>query len=191
MAGLSFKRTLGRGIALALPLAIVIYVLYKFIKIFEQGVAPIAKKLGIDTILGELTMTFFAVLIILAIVFVLGLLMNISIIANLRKEVESWILKFVPSLNHLKLMAAEKLDLDNAVTNWKPVLLLKSDQYMPAFIVEESSEWITLAIAKAPTTEPKDMLIIKKSSVSYKEISMKQMHDFNKQFGKGYLSLIQ
>jgi hypothetical protein len=190
MEKFSLKQTVGRGVALALPLSIVIYVVYKFVKIFEQAVAPLAKKLGVDTILGELTMTFFAVLIILVIVFFLGLLMNIDFVARFRKEVESWVLKFVPSLNHLKLMAAEKLDLENAVTGWKPVLLLKGDQYLPAFIVEESGEWIILAMAKAPTTEPKDMLIIKRSSVSYKEITMKQMRDFNKQFGKGYLALI-
>jgi hypothetical protein len=87
-------------------------------------------------------------------------------------------------------MAVEKMDLDNATTNWKPILLLKGDQYLPAFIIEENNEWITLALAKAPSTEPKDMLIVKKSSISYKEISMKQMSDFNKQFGKGYLSVI-
>ena len=190
MAAFSLKRIIGRGIALAIPLSIVIYVVYKFLKIFEKALAPVANKFGVDHVLGELTLTFLAVLAILAIVFILGLLMQIDIIADLRKHVEGWILKFIPSLNHLKLMAVEKLDMENAATLWKPVLLLKGDQYMPAFIIEEKGEWITLALAKAPGTEPKDMLITKKSAVSYKEISMKQMHEFNKQFGRGYLSLI-
>ncbi|HLO79508.1 MAG TPA: hypothetical protein VK166_01035 [Chitinophagaceae bacterium] len=190
MASFSLKRTIGRGIALALPLAIVVYVLYKFIKIFEKIMAPIANKFGIEHALGEITLTFFAILAILAIIFLLGLLMQISVVADVRKYVEGWILKFVPSLNHLKLMAAEKMDLDNATLNWKPVLLLKGDQYLPAFIIEENNEWVILGIAKAPGTEPKDMLIVKKNSVSYKEITMKQMHDCNKQFGKGYLSVI-
>lgn len=190
MAAFSLKRTIGRGIALALPLSIVIYVVYKFIKIFEKALAPIANKFGVDHLLGELTLTFLAVLVILAIIFLLGLLMQIDIIADMRKYVEGWILKFVPSLNHLKLMAAEKLDLDNATLNWKPILLLKGDQYLPAFIIDENSEWLVLGVSKAPTTEPKDMLIVKRNSVSYKEITLKQMHDFNKQFGKGYLSVI-
>jgi hypothetical protein len=183
-------KVLGRGIALALPLAIVLYVLYRFMKIFETALAPLVKKFGVETVFGELTITFFAVLLMLAIVFILGLLMNISLIANMRRVVESWILKFIPSLNHLKLMAADKLDMENAVTNWKPVLLEKGSECLPAYIIEEDAEWITLAIAKGTTTEPKDMLIIKKSAVSYREISIKQMHDFNKQYGKGYISLI-
>jgi hypothetical protein len=190
MASFSLKRTIGRGIALALPLSIVLYVIYKFIKIFEKVIAPIANKFGVENVLGEITLTFFAVLVILAIVFILGLLMQISLVRNTRKYVEGWILKFVPSLNHLKLMAVEKMDLENATTNWKPILLLKGDQYLPAFIIEENNEWITLALSKAPSTEPKDMLIVKKNSISYKEITMKQMSDCNKQFGKGYLSVI-
>nr|WP_214460634.1 hypothetical protein [Flavihumibacter fluvii] len=190
MSAFSIRRTIGRGIALALPLAIAVYVLYRSIRIFEKILAPVANTFGVDHVLGELTLTFFAILAILFIIFLLGLLMQVSFVANMRRYIEGWILKFVPSLNHLKLMAAEKLDLENAVTNWKTILFLKGDQYIPGFIIEESNEWITIAIAKAPETEPKDMLIIKKDSVSYIEITMKQMHDFNKQFGKGYLSLI-
>ena len=173
-----------------MPLGIVVYVLYKFIKLFERIIAPIANKFGVDKIFGEITITLLAILSILVIIFFLGLLMQIEMIRNLRKYVEGWILKFIPSLNHLKVMAVEKMDLENATTNWKPILLQKGDQCMPAYIIEENNEWITLALAKAPSTEPKDMLIIKNNSVTYKEITMKQMHDFNKQFGKGYLKLI-
>jgi len=190
MASFSLERTIGRGIALALPLSIVLYVIYKFIKIFEKVIAPFANKFGVEHVLGEITLTFFAVLVMLVIIFLLGLLMQIPLVRNMRLYIEGWILKFVPSLNHLKLLAVEKMDLDNATTNWKPILLLKGDQYLPAFIIEENNEWITLALDKAPSTEPKDMLIVKKSSISYKEITMKQMSDFNKQFGKGYLSVI-
>lgn len=190
MANFSFKQTIGRGIALALPLGIVLYVLIKFVGIFEKAIAPLVKKFGIETIFGEITVTILALLVILVVMFLLGLLMQISIVRDARLYVEGWILKFVPSLNHLKLMAVEKMDLENATTNWKPILLLRGEQYLPAFIIEENNVWITLALAKAPSTEPKDMLIVKKDSISYKEITMKQMKDFNKQFGKGYLSVI-
>ena len=190
MANFSFKKTIGRGIALALPLGIVLYVLIKFVGIFEKAIAPLVKKFGIETIFGEITVTILALLVILVVMFLLGLLMQISIVRDARLYVEGWILKFVPSLNHLKLMAVEKMDLENATTNWKPILLLRGEQYLPAFIIEENNVSITLALAKAPSTEPKDMLIVKKDSISYKEITMKQMKDFNKQFGKGYLSVI-
>jgi hypothetical protein len=191
MANFSLKNTLVRGIALALPLSIVVYVVYRFFKIFEKAIAPIAKKFGVESILGELTLTFFSVLLMVVIVFLLGLLMRLPIIANTRKHVEEWILKFIPSLNHLKLMAAEKLDLDHAATQWKPVLYLKGDQYAPAYLIEENAEWITLASVKSPTTEPGGMMIYKKAVITYKEITMKQMAEYNKAFGKGYLNLIK
>lgn len=191
MANFSLKQTIGRGIALALPLSIVVYVIYRFFKLFEKAIAPVAKKFGVDSLLGELTLTFFTVLTMFAIVLLLGLLMRLPFIANTRKHVEEWILKFIPSLNHLKLMAAEKLDLDNAATQWKPVLYLKGDQYAPAYLIEENNEWITLASVKSPTTEPGGMMIYKKAGITYHEITMKQMADFNKAFGKGYLSIIK
>jgi len=189
MAKFSVKRTIGRGIALALPLGIVFYVLIKFIEIFEKAIAPLVKKFGVDTIFGGITVTVFAILAILVITFLLGLLMQLSFVSKIRKHIEELILKFFPAFNHLKLMAAEKFDLENATHNWKPVLVLKGEQYLPAYLIEENQEWITLALTKPPSTEPRDMLIIKKNLISYKEITLKQMDDYNKHFGKGYLSL--
>jgi hypothetical protein len=61
----------------------------------------LANKFGVENILGELTLTFLAILLILAIIFLLGLLMQVDLIANLRQSIEALILKFVPSLNHL------------------------------------------------------------------------------------------
>jgi uncharacterized membrane protein len=134
MTKFSLKSTIVRGIALAFPLSVVLYVLYKFIKIFEKLIGPIAKKFEIERVFGEITLTFFAVLAMLTIAFLLGLLMRIKLIANIKGEVESLVLKFIPSLNHLKLMAAERLNADNTDLNWKPVLVLKGDQCFPAYI---------------------------------------------------------
>jgi hypothetical protein len=103
---------------------------------------------------------------------------------------EEWILKMFPSLNHLKLMAEDKLNIESATTKWKPVFVCKDNQYWPAYVVEEDSEWITLAQIKTPTTEPGSMLIIRKGLISYSPITMEQMHHYNKGFGKGYLALI-
>ncbi|BAO76383.1 hypothetical protein WPG_2153 [Winogradskyella sp. PG-2] len=96
-------------------------------KIFEKLIEPIAKKFQIEHVFGEITLTFFTVLAMLAIAFLLGLLMRIKLIANIRAEVESLVLKFIPSLNYLELMATERLKVDDIDLNWKPVLVLKGD----------------------------------------------------------------
>ena len=80
MTKFSLKSTIFRGIALALPLSVVLYVLYKFMKIFEKLIEPIAEKFQIERVFGEITLTFFAVLAMLAIAFLLGLLMRIKLI---------------------------------------------------------------------------------------------------------------
>jgi uncharacterized membrane protein len=59
MTKFSLKSTIVRGIALAFPLSVVLYVLYKFIKIFEKIIGPIAKKFEIERVFGEITLTFF------------------------------------------------------------------------------------------------------------------------------------
>ncbi|WP_034061545.1 hypothetical protein [Lacinutrix jangbogonensis] len=183
--------TILRGIALAFPLSVVVYILSKFIKVFEKLIGPIAKKFEVEHVFGEITLTFFAILIMLTIIFLLGLLMKIKIIANLKGEVELLILKFIPSLNHLKLMAAEKLNSDHAVSNWKAVLVIKDDQCFPAYIIEENEVWITLAKVGTANTNPAAMMIIKQSSVTCISITMKQMRVCNKQFGKGYTEMIK
>jgi hypothetical protein len=190
MKTFSFKRTLARGLMLALPIGIIVYVLLRFVELFEKLVEPLAKKFGIDKLLGELTLTILAIAVILFLVFLLGLLMEFAFVARIGKDVDALMIKFFPSLNHLKLAAAEKLDAEGAVHNWRPVLLQRGDTRMPAYVIEESGDWVTLGLVKGYGTEPGEMLIIKRSEVSYKDITLGEMKHFNKQFGKGYLSMV-
>jgi hypothetical protein len=71
------------------------------------------------------------------------------------------------------------------------VLLKNGEQYLPAYIIEENEEWITMAKIKIPTIDPGDLLITKKSAITYTEITMKELRQFNKQFGRGYISFIE
>ena len=63
---------------LAIPLAIVLYVFGRIVGIFKKIIAPLAAKMGIDRILGELTLTIFAIALIILIILLLGLLMQIQ-----------------------------------------------------------------------------------------------------------------
>jgi hypothetical protein len=180
-----------RGIALALPLAVVFYVLLRLIGILEKVITPVARKAGITTLLGDATITIIAILCICILVFLFGLLMQLAFIAAFRVYLQDWIIKLIPSLNQLKLIAAEQLEVDNAINLWKPVLLKNEDHFTPAFIIEETKEWITYVSVKPPSTKPDELFITKKELVQYREISMKQMIQGNKQFGKGYLTVIE
>lgn len=187
----SFKIVFARGCALALPLVVVAYVLIKILSAFEEMIKPFAIKLGIDKLLGEITLTVIAVIGIMILMILLGLLMQFSIVAGFRKHLEELVLKFIPSLNHLKAMAAEKLDFDNATYNWKPVLLFYENKYSPAFIVEENDRLITFFLAKGTSLNDGEIVITDKSEVVFSEITSRQMHQCSKQYGKGYISLIK
>jgi hypothetical protein len=184
------KKVFVRGIALALPLVVVGYILNKAIEVFEKLVSPIAHQFGVEKIFGEITVTILAILVLALLILLLGLLMYLPVISRYKNYLEEWILKIFPSLNHLKLMAEDKLNLESATTKWRPVFVNKDNQYWPAYIIEEDNEWITLAQVKTPSTEPGNMLIIRKDLINCSPITMEQMHHYNKEFGKGYLSLV-
>ncbi len=64
MSKTKFKTVLGRGIALAIPVAIVLYVFLRIIGMLKKALAPVAADIGIQHIWGELTLTIFAIILI-------------------------------------------------------------------------------------------------------------------------------
>lgn len=193
MSKFKFKTTLGRGLALAVPLAIVLYVFLRVIAIFKKLIAPVAEKIGVDRVRGELVLTILAIALIILIILLLGLLMQITVVATVRSQVEDIILKFVPSLNQLKLMAADSLDLDSEENTWRPVLLYTKEKakYNPAFIVEEDEELLTLFICLETNIRKGEILIVHKEKVSTIPITFTELHRCTRAAGKGFLEIIR
>jgi uncharacterized membrane protein len=188
---MSIKNVFGKGLIIAIPLGVVVYVAKKIFEMFEKVVEPISKQFGIERIFGELTITILVVFLLLMLVFVLGLLMRITFIASLGKSLEEIVFKFFPSLNQLKVTAAEKLNLETTTGSWKPVLLLYENKYNGAFVVEQNEEFITLFVLKGIEISDGEILITKKEEVQIQDISAFDLHHFTKQYGKGFLSLIK
>jgi uncharacterized membrane protein len=72
----AIKKIFGKGLVLAIPFGVVVYVFIKLLGIFQKLVNPFAIRLGIERILSELTLTVFAVFLLLIFMFLLGLLMQ-------------------------------------------------------------------------------------------------------------------
>jgi hypothetical protein len=187
-----FKAVLGRGIMLAIPLAIVLYVFGRIVGIFKKIIAPLAAKMGIDRILGELTLTIFAIILIILIILLLGLLMQINAISKLKSKVEDVILMFIPSLNQLKLLAADSLDMDTSEISWRPILLYIKDKakYNAAFIVEEDDEWLTVFVCMETSIRKGEVWVISKEKVSIIPTSYNELHRCSRAAGKGYIEII-
>ena len=193
MNTVKFKTILGRGLALAIPVAIVLFVFIRIIGILKKVIAPVAADMGIQRIWGELTLTAFAIILIILIILLLGLLMQITVVSTVRSQVEDIILKFVPSLNQLKLMAADTLDLDSEESSWRPVLLYTKEKakYNPAFVVEEDEEMITLFICLENNIRKGEILIVNKEKISLIPITFTELHRCSRAAGKGYLEIIK
>lgn len=184
------KKALANGLALAVPLGIVLYAVLQLIRLFEKMLEPVSKKFGVERILGELTLTIFAAFILLLLILLLGLLMRFSFMKVFSSYLEEIVLKIFPSFAFLKTVGAERLGIENVDNTWRPVLVKKNNECFPAFLIEEKGEWINIVKVKAPNSEIGDIQIIRKDGIVLYEITHKEMKALNKQYGKGYLPII-
>lgn len=190
MKSFSISRTIIRGLALAIPLAIIFYVFFRVIEIIEKIISPLAKKLGVMHIFGEITITILDIIVLLLMCFLLGLLVQVRAVEKFRLYIQEKILYFIPSLHHLKMMADDKMQTEKTEDQWKAVLISQFGDYWPAYIVEEKDDWIAYVRVEVPTAKPGKFFIAKKSEVTYVEISMSEMRHLNRHFGKGYIDIL-
>jgi uncharacterized membrane protein len=191
MKSFSISRTILRGVGLGVPLAIIFYVLFRIVGAIEKVVEPVAKKLSVAHIFGEITLTVLDIVVLLLICFLLGLLVRLKAVEKFRLYIQEKILYFIPSLHHLKMLADDKLQTDKTEDQWKTVLIHQYDLYWPAYIVEEKDDWIAYVRIEIPTTKPGKFFIAKKDEVDYIEITMTQMRHLNRHFGKGYIDILR
>ena len=175
MSQFKFKTTLVRGLALGIPIAVILYVFIKILVIIEKLISPAAEAIGIQRLLGEVTLTILALSVIMLFVLLLGLLTRIRKVETIRTEMESLVLKFIPSLYQLKAMA---------------VILLHENKYSAAFIIEEDGDLITLLVSKTVTMSDTEILVTKKSEVKTIPVNYMDLQKCSKAFGKGFISLI-
>jgi uncharacterized membrane protein len=185
------KTNLIRGLTLAVPLLIVLYVFIRMIQIIRKIITPVATKLGIRHILGNATLTILTILLILIFILLLGLLARIRTVSNARQKLENMILHFVPSLNYFKMMADDKLKLTDSQNEWKPVLVFSEEKYSAGFIVEESEELVTLFVSKGTSLKDGEILTANKKDVLLFPATYEDLNNFSRAFGKGFISIIE
>jgi hypothetical protein len=185
------KTTLIRGLTLAVPLVIVAYVCIRMIQITRKVITPVATKIGIHRFLGNATLTILTVAVILILILLLGLLTQIGFVSKIRQQMENAILRFIPSLNYFKLMADDKLKVDDSQNEWKPVLVLSGKKYSAGFIVEETELMITLFVSKGTSLKEGEILTTNKKDVTIIPATYDQLNKFSRAFGKGFISIVE
>ena len=186
----NIRTTIIRGLTLAVPLAVIAYVFIRMIDIIRKVITPLSLKLGINRLLGNATLTILTLLLILIIVFILGLLTRFASVSTIRQQLENIIIRFVPSLHYLKLMAADKLTIANSQPAWKPVLVFSEEKYSAGFIVEESELLVTIFVSKGTSLKDGEILTANKADVLLFPATYEQLDRFSREFGKGFISII-
>jgi hypothetical protein len=184
------KNILFNGLTLAIPIVAIGYLLLKLTNAFERLFGPLVIQFGIERLLGKITLTFLAMLSILLLIIILGLLMKLTLIASFGKVLEDMILKFLPWLNQIKVMAADSLDLENVSTQWKPVLLYTENAYFLAFLVDESQNLASFFVVKGSKTDEGELMTTEKGLIKYYPIEGSELRLISKQYGKGMIALI-
>lgn len=187
----NIKRILGSGFLIALPLGIIGYILFRMISGMEIVIRPMAEALHIQKLLGELTLTILSVFVLLLFIILLGLLMQLPVVAIFSRHLESIAFRIFPSLQQLKTLTADKLDFGEHTGQWRPVLLYYEEKYSPAYVVEEDERLISLFVMKGASLSEGELLITEKSAVKMESISAAQLHQFSRQYGRGFLALLR
>jgi uncharacterized membrane protein len=185
------KQIIGDGLALAIPLVVIFYVLHKAHQVLKQGIGPLAEKWGIHELFGKLTLSILAILVMVAIVLFMGLLMQFAIVNRLRNEVEKVVLKFFPSLKQVNALVADKLDLEGASSSWKPVVLSTEEEIHLAFLVEEKDGIGVFYVVKGRNVKEVELLILESRRYTWKPVEAHLMRKVLGQFGVGAPDLIR
>lgn len=183
------KQVFGDGLAITIPLLVIVYVFHKAHQVLKTGIAPLAEKAGVHDIFGKLTMTVLAGLALVGIIVLMGLLMRFAVMRAVRRELESLVLRFFPFLNEFKAMMAEKLDREGNEA-WRAVALHREEGIQFAFLVEERDGYASFLLLKGPKTSDGEMITLQAGTYSYKLVDATAMLRVVKQYGVGAAKLL-
>lgn len=189
MKKINIKQTFINGLFLALPMLAIFYIGFKIVRIIETLISPLAHKVGIQRLLGELTLTIFAILILLIFFLILGVLLHVNLLRELNKQVEDVAYKLIPRLYKVKALAFDD-DKNTFSKGWNPILLKEDESWIPAYITEENENWITVYIPDAPDGNTGAVKILDVSSAIYKIIDGRKLHSILHNYGKGMIEVI-
>jgi uncharacterized membrane protein len=189
MKRINLKQTFINGLFLALPLLAILYFGLKVVGIIEKIISPLANRVGIQHLLGELTLTIFALVILLMIFFILGILLHINVLRDINKQIEAVAYKLVPKLYKVKAFALS--DDDDAFTKgWETVLLKDGDSWVPAYITEKSGEWISVFMPESPDGKSGQVKLIEAATTEYKFIDGMKLRSIIHHYGSGMIESV-
>lgn len=144
------KRTIVAGFFFLLPLAILVYLVGKAIRVMAKIVAPIADVLPFRRVVGFAVADIVAVVAILLICFLAGFIARTRVGKDLIDTAENVILKKVPGYSLLRSITREGTLGEG--TRLESALARIEDAWVLAFIVERHDDGLlTVFVPSSPT----------------------------------------
>ena len=156
-----FKVTLLGGVLLVLPAWLAVLLVAKALMQMEVFVKPVISHLP-ESIEHP---RIIAIVLLLAICFLVGLVIRTTIGAHLQRIVETRVLEKLPGYTVLRGLAGQLAAFEKT-ERFQPVLVEIEDALMPAFLIEENSgERCTVFVPSVPTPMAGAVYIIARSRV--------------------------
>jgi uncharacterized membrane protein len=179
------------GLLFAVPIGLMFFLFSKLLKTLEKIISPIADKTGIQGILGEFTLTILSVALFMLFCYILGqIIQRATFLRVMGEGVEGFAVRMIPSLSFLKSMADEKLEL-NMASSWKGIMLADEGTWVPAFLVEETEEWLIIFIPEAPKGDGGEVRVFPRSAVEFKLVELGTVRSALRVYGRGLIKHIQ
>lgn len=179
------KVTLVGGIFFLAPIILLIVILEKAFSFIGKIIDPVMADLPGTYIHREGVKEIVAVIIIIAICFLIGLFARTNIAQKIIRKIESSILDQVPGYAFIKKISESIVGLESQ--DDLPVLLVRVDSgWTLAFQIEKISEDLyTVFIPDAPSPWSGSVVFMKKEEITVLNIKQKQALDIVKKLGQG------
>jgi uncharacterized membrane protein len=161
------KATLLGGVIVVLPAWLAVLLVLKVLGQLQVFVKPVSSHLP-QTIAHP---RIIAVVMLLAICFLVGLVIQTTIGGQLRRIVEKGVLEKLPGYTMLRGFAGQLTEFGTA-EGFRPVLVEIEEALVPAFLIEEhSGERCTVFVPSVPTPMAGTIYIIARSRVHLLDVS--------------------
>ena len=135
------------GVVSVSPFLVLGYVLFRALKTVETALSPLAERLGVMRMLGEISLFFLLLLPLFALFLLGGWIVLRRGEGALMKKANEVAIKLVPGLEELK-KRQEKILLKGDRPPRQAVLVEQQGMWRPARLVEENAEWSVLSFAR-------------------------------------------
>jgi len=181
------KTTMLGGLLVILPLALIVFLLWRAIGMVRKGLEPIVSIFPEPVIFPELTDVF----IVVATCFLTGLIFRTRIGDRLYEAGEHHILSRIPGYTLLRSLSRQIAGKGEGVT-FSAALVEIEEALVPAFLVEEHDDWsFTVFVPASPTPTVGSLYILPGPRVHPVNVPFAKAVECLTQWGVGSKELLQ